>query len=288
MITQLDLEEKLAKGDFDAERVVMIQCVGSREEDRMYCSRICCSQAVKNALKIKEKHPHTEVFILYREMRTYGFKEKYYTEARMKGITFIRYEVERKPVVSAGDGKLCIEIKDLILGRELQIDSDLLVLAPAIVPRDDVEQIAKMLKVPLTKEQFFLEAHMKLRPVDFSVDGVYLAGMAHAPKNIAETIAQAEAAASRAATVISKAEYIPEAIVASVDEDVCAGCGICVSVCTYDAPEIIMVRGKKVSRINAAVCKGCGACAAACPSGAVQQRGFKANQLNEMLNAALG
>ncbi len=288
VITQLELEEKLAKGDFDAERVVMIQCVGSREEDRMYCSRICCSQAVKNALKIKEKHPHTEVFILYREMRTYGFKEKYYTEARMKGIMFIRYEVERKPVVSAGDGKLCIEINDLILGRELQIDSDLLVLAPAIVPRDDVEQIAKMLKVPLTKEQFFLEAHMKLRPVDFSVEGVYLAGMAHAPKNIAETIAQAEAAASRAATVISKAEYVPEAIVASVDEDVCAGCGICVSVCTYDAPEIIMVRGKKVSRINMAVCKGCGACAAACPSGAVQQRGFKANQLNEMVNAALG
>ena len=287
VITQLELEDKLTRGEFDAERVVMIQCVGSREEDRMYCSRICCSQAIKNALKIKESYPQTDVFILYREVRTYGFHEKYYTLARTKGIRFVRYEVDRKPNVSSSNGKMRINIKDPILGRDMQIDSDLLVLAPAIVPQDDVEDIAKMLKVPLTKEKFFLEAHMKLRPVDFSVDGVYLAGMAHAPKNIKEAIAQAEAAASRAATIISKSEYLPEAIVAAVDEEVCAGCGICVSVCTYGAPEIVTIRGKKVSLINTALCKGCGACASACPSGVVQQSGFRPQQLAEMVNAAL-
>lgn len=287
VITQRELEEKLAKGEFDAKSVVMIQCVGSREGDRMYCSRICCSQAIKNALRIKEKVPETDVFILYREIRTYGFRERYYTEAREKGIRFVRYELDQKPAVSAHNGRVRIETKDPILGRPLQMDTDLLVLAPAIVPQDDAEDIAQMLKVPLTKERFFLEAHMKLRPVDFSVDGVFLAGMAHSPKDTSETIAQAEAAASRAATVISKTEYVPEAIVASVDEDVCAGCGICVSVCSYDAPEIIRVRGKRVSRINTALCKGCGACAMACPSGAVQQLGFRPKQIAEMVSAAL-
>ena len=265
----------------------MIQCVGSREGERMYCSRICCSQAIKNALKIKENYPETDVFILYREIRTYGFREKYYTAAREKGIRFVRYEVEHKPAVFSDNDRLRIETKDPVLGRTLLIDSDLLVLAPAIVPQDDTEDLARMLKAPLTREKFILEAHMKLRPVDCSVDGVFLTGMAHAPKNVEETIAQAEAAASRAATIISKAEYTPEAIVASVDEDVCAACGVCVSVCSYDAPEIITVRGKKVSRINKVLCKGCGACTSACPSSAVQQLGFRTKQLSEMVSAAL-
>ena len=287
VITQSDLEEKLAEGEFDAKRVVMVQCVGSREGDRMYCSRVCCSQAVKNAIKIKEDYPDTDVFILYRELRTYGFREKYYTEARRKGVRFVRYEVEQKPTVSVNDDRLRIETKDPILGSVLQIDADLLVLAPAIVPQDDVEDIAKMLKVPLTKDGFFLEAHMKLRPVDFSVEGVFLAGMAHAPKNLDEAIAQAEAAASRASTILSKTEYIPEAIVASVDEDVCAACGICVSICSFDAPEIVTVRGRSYSQINTALCKGCGACATACPSGAAQQLGFRPRQITDVISAAL-
>ena len=287
IITQLELEDRLAKGKVEAERVVMIQCVGSREGDRMYCSRICCSQAIKNALEIRKRHPQTEVYILYRDVRTYGFREKYYTAARTEGIRFVRYDVDRKPIVSSSNGKLIVDILDPILERALRISSDLVVLAPAIVPQDDVDNIAKMLKVPLTREKFFLEAHMKLRPVDFSVDGVYLAGMAHSPKNIEETIAQAEAAASRAAGVISKTEYVPEAIVSTVDEDVCAGCGICVSACTYEALEIVTVRGRKISRVNPALCKGCGACASACPSGVAQQRGFKAKQLAEMVSAAL-
>ena len=287
VVTQRELEEKLATGQFDAKRVVMIQCVGSREGDRMYCSRICCSQAVKNALKIKENHPETDVFILYREMRTYGFREAFYTAARAKGIRFVRYEVEQKPVVSATDGRLRVETKDPILESTLQIDADLLVLAPAIVPQDDTEDVAQMLKVPLTKERFFLEAHMKLRPVDFSVDGVYLAGMAHTPKSVEETITQAEAAASRAATIISKTEYTPEAIISYVDEEVCAGCGLCVSACGYDALEIVTVRARTFSRINQALCKGCGACASACPSGAVQQLGFRPRQVTDMVDAAL-
>ncbi|MFC1461581.1 FAD-dependent oxidoreductase, partial [Verrucomicrobiota bacterium] len=296
VITQRRLEEMLhERGTGSAEdgsnktpsSVVMIQCVGSREEDRMYCSRICCSQAVKNALKIKEMSPETDVFILYREMRTYGFREKYYTEARRKGIRFVRYDVDRKPTVSVNDDRLQIDVWDPILARSLKLNSDLVVLAPSIVPQDDVETMAQMLKVPLTKEKFFLEAHMKLRPVDCSVDGVYLAGMAHMPKNIDEAIAQAGAAASRAATILSQDEYVPEAIVASVNEEVCAACGICVSTCTYDAPEIVEVRGRKFARINTALCKGCGACTMACPSGSAQQLGFRAKQLVDMVDAAL-
>lgn len=287
VLTQRELEERLAGGVFDAKRVVMIQCVGSREGDRMYCSRVCCSQAIKNALRIKEASPDTDVFILYREVRTYGFREKYYSEARAKGVRFVRYDLEDKPKVSANGERLRVEVRDPILNETLAIDSDLVVLAPAIVPHEDAEEVGQMLKVPLTAEKFFLEAHMKLRPVDFSVDGVYLAGLAHGPKDVREAISQAEAAAGRAATIISRTEYVPEAIVSRVDPDVCAACGVCVSVCSYDAPEIVTVRGKKFARVNPALCKGCGACASACRSGAAQQLGFRAKQLDEMLSAAL-
>ncbi len=287
VITQRELEGKLARGEFAADRVVMVQCVGSREGERMYCSRVCCSGSIKNALKIKELYPDTDIFILYREIRTYGFREKYYTMAREKGIRFVRYEVEKKPSVSIHDGRIRIGTEEPILHRTLQIDCDLLVLAPAVVPHEDAEEIAKMLKVPLTKEKFFLEAHLKLRPVDFSVDGIFLAGMAHSPKSMDETITQAEATAARAATIISKSEYMPEAIIASADEEICAGCGVCVSICSYDAPRIVTIRGRKISRFNEALCKGCGACAAACPSGAVQQLGFRPRQISDMISAVL-
>ncbi len=287
VITQLDLEEVLDEGGFNAKRVVMIQCVGSREGDRMYCSRICCSQAIKNALKIKEKNPDTEVYVLYREIMSYGLRESYYTEARRKGVKFIRYDLDHKPVATSDGDKLMVETGDPVLGRKLRIPADLLVLAPALVPRSDTEDVAKMLKLPLTKEKFFLEAHMKLRPVDFSVSGVFLAGLAHSPKNIDETILQAQAAASRAVTIISKPDYTPEAVVSSVDEEVCAACGICVSICNYSALEIVTVRGKRFSHINKALCKSCGACASACPSGAVQQLGFKTRQIVDMIGASM-
>ncbi len=287
VITQRQLEERLADGKLDAKRIVMIQCVGSREEGRMYCSRICCGQAIKNALKIKADHPKSDVFVLYRDVRTYGFKEQYYTEARRQGVRFVRYDPENKPTIGVEGERLRIEAFDPVLQNTLAIDADLVVLAPAIVPREDADDVAQMLKVPLTGERFFLEAHMKLRPVDFSADGVFLAGLAHSPKGIAESIAQAQATAARAATILSKDEYTPEAIIASVDEEVCAGCGICVSVCSYDAPEIVTVHGRRVSRVNQALCKGCGACASACPSGAMQQLGFRPRQIVEMVSAAL-
>ena len=287
VITQHELEDRLAEGKLDAKRVVMIQCVGSREGDRMYCSRVCCTQAVKNALKIKTDHPGTDVYVLYRDLRTYGFREEYYTLARRSGVRFVRYDVDEKPQLSDVDGRLRVEAFDPVLNAPLEIDADLLVLAPPIVPREDAEQVAQMLKVPLTKEGFFLEAHMKLRPIDFSADGIFLAGMAHSPKGVDETIAQAQATAARAATILSKDEYTPEAIIASVDEELCAGCGLCVSVCSYDAPELVTVRGRQVSRINQALCKGCGACAGACPSGAMQQLGFRPKQVAEMVSAAL-
>ncbi|HDH25622.1 MAG TPA: FAD-dependent oxidoreductase [Actinobacteria bacterium] len=287
VITQRQLEERLADGKLDAKRIVMIQCVGSREEGRMYCSRICCGQAIKNALKIKADHPKSDVFVLYRDVRTYGFKEQYYTEARRQGVRFVRYDPENKPTVGAQGERLRVEAFDPVLQTTLAIDADLVVLAPAIVPRKDAEDVAQMLKVPLTGEGFFLEAHMKLRPVDFSADGVFLAGLAHSPKGINESIAQAQATAARAATILCKDEYTPEAIIASVDEEVCAGCGICVSVCSYDAPEIIKVHGRSVSHVNQALCKGCGACASACPSGAMQQLGFRPRQIAEMVSAAL-
>ena len=287
VITQHELEDRLAEGKLNVKRVVMIQCVGSREGDRMYCSRVCCTQAVKNALKIKTDQPGTDVYVLYRDLRTYGFREEYYTLARRSGVRFLRYEPDRKPHLSDVDGRLRVEAFDPVLNAPLEIDADLLVLAPPIVPREDAAEVAQMLKVPLTSDGFFLEAHMKLRPIDFSADGIFLAGMAHSPKGVDETIAQAQATAARAATILSKDEYTPEAIIASVDEEVCAGCGLCVSVCSYDAPELVTVRGRQVSRINQALCKGCGACASACPSGAMQQLGFRPKQVVEMVSAAL-
>jgi len=284
--TQRGLEAKLASGEFSAKAVVMIQCVGSREEGHMYCSRVCCSSAVKNALKIKDVSPETEVYVLYRDMRTYGFIEECFQEARDKGVLFVRYEPDKKPEVS-NNGSLKVRVTEPLLQRDLVLHPDLLVLSSRIDANKDNEELTQMLKVPMNEDGFFLEAHMKLRPVDFAVDGVFLAGMAHGPKNVSETIAQADAAAGRAATVISKKEYVPEAIVSEVDEDLCAACGLCVSICAYDAPEIVEVRGRRLSRINTALCKGCGACAMACPSGAVQQLGFKPKQITEMVDAAL-
>jgi heterodisulfide reductase subunit A-like polyferredoxin len=242
---------------------------------------------VKNALKIKELSPETDVIVLYRELRTYGFREKYYTRARQQGVRFVRYDLDNKPQVSAGGERLRVDVRDPILARPLQIDCDLLALAPAIVPRDDAEDVAQMLKVPLSKEKFFLEAHMKLRPVDFSVDGVYVAGLAHSPKDVGETIAQAGAAASRAATVISKSEYVAEPTVAHVDEEVCSGCGVCTHVCPYEAPQLVVKNGRLVCEVNRALCKGCGSCASLCPSGAMQQQGFNAEQLGAMVQACL-
>ncbi len=178
-------------------------------------------------------------------------------------------------------------MKDPILNRHLVINPDLVVLSPAMVPRTDAPQISQMLKVPLNENKFFLEAHVKLRPVDFATEGVFLAGLAHSPKTIDESISQAKAAAARACTIISKDKYEAEAIIASVNEDICSGCGVCESVCAYGAPEIVLKEGKRISQVNEALCKGCGSCVSSCPSGAMQQLGFKSQQLFAMTDAAL-
>jgi heterodisulfide reductase subunit A-like polyferredoxin len=271
------------------DRVVFIQCVGSREEEHLYCSRVCCRESVKNALALKKRRPEAEVYVLFRDLRTYGFAERYYEEARQAGVTFLRYEPEGKPQVQKRGNRLDVVVRDLQSGQTLSIrDVQALVLAARIDAEPENEQISQLFKVPLNQDGFFLEAHVKLRPVDFATEGVYLAGMAHNPKTIEEAIVQGRAAAARAATVISKDKYLAEATIAAVNEDLCDGCGICVGVCEYSALEIEeKPDGTKIVRLNEAACKGCGCCVAACPSGAMEQKGYKNDQIMAEIDAAL-
>ncbi|MCK4758355.1 MAG: CoB--CoM heterodisulfide reductase iron-sulfur subunit A family protein, partial [Thermoplasmata archaeon] len=279
VITQSELEKQLEKGDFSAKQVVMIQCVGSRDEERPYCSRVCCGVAIRNALEIKKKNPETEIFMLYRDIRTYGFKEGYFMEAAEKGIIFIRYDDDNMPLVEKADGTLEVKINDPILERQLLLRPDALILSAGILPQDGNEILSQMLKLPITKDGFFLEAHMKLRPVDFANEGVYLCGMAHSPMYIEEAVAQASAAAARASTVLSKKTLESEAVISQVDESLCAGCGLCVQACPFSAIEL----EDEVAHVNPAICKGCGLCAATCRSGAIQQKGFKDQQMLTMI-----
>ncbi len=285
VITQKELEAMLAEENA-AERmasvrnVVMIQCVGSREEGALYCSRVCCGNAIKNALRIKELNPGANVAVFYRDVRMYGFKERFYQLAREKGVFFIRYEPERKPVVSRGDeadGPLWVEGKDPVLGAKVRLPADLLVLSVGIAPNEDSEEIAKVLKVPLDQDGFFLEAHIKLRPVDFSTDGIFLCGLAHSPKYVNEAISQARAAAARAVTLLARGKIQGKGRTAEVKERLCAGCGVCVSVCPYDAREID--EETRTAKVIEVLCQGCGACAAACPNGATLQVGFAKKEI---------
>lgn len=292
VLTQLELEEEIVKKNPDiinCDNLVMIQCVGCRNDERPYCSRVCCNGAIKNALKLKEMKPEMNIYILYRDIRTYGFYEEYYQEARRKGIIFLNYDLADKPRVrqERKDGRLLlrVEVKDKVLGDEVAIDADILALSVAIVSSPEVRELAMLYKVPVNEDGFFLEAHVKLRPVDFATDGVFVCGLAHAPKSLEESIAQAKAAASRATTILVKDAIIGEGIVASVNEAICSGCGICEVLCPYGA--IVVDRERKVSVVNEALCKGCGTCCAACPSGAAQQRGFTREEISAMISAAL-
>lgn len=287
VITQQQLEERVTEGKLgDIQNVVMIQCVGSRQPDRPYCSRICCTQAIKNALKLKEQNPQAKIFILYRDIRTYGYLENYYTEARQKGIIFIRYNAEQKPIVSAQGDKVTVQVTDHVLGEPVSIDTDLLILSTGIEPGADNEVMSQHFKVPLNADGFFSEAHMKLRPVDFAADGLYLCGLAHGPKTIEESIGQANAAAVRAVTLLSKEGLESLAITAEVDEELCKGCGMCVEACPYGARALDELT--KVALVREVLCQGCGACVSICPSGACQQRGFETDQLLTMIDAAIG
>lgn len=276
VLTQQEFEQRLAKGDLlPIDSLVMIQCVGSRNEDRPYCSRICCSVAIKNALALKEKNPQAVIYILYRDIRTYGLLERYYEKARKKGIVFIRYDLDTKPKVEVKGGRLSVSVRDPILKRELVLTPDLLVLSSAVTAREN-EELATMLKVPLTQEGFFLEAHMKLRPVDFATEGIYLCGLAHSPKLIGESISQALAAVARACTILSQDQIQIGGVVSVVNEELCAACLTCVRVCPYDVP-VINERG--VAEIEPAKCQGCGICASDCPAAAIELQHFKDAQI---------
>ncbi|UCE73249.1 MAG: FAD-dependent oxidoreductase [Methanomassiliicoccales archaeon] len=282
IITQLELEKMLTKNKFDVKQVVMIQCVGSRDEEHGWCSRVCCTQAVKNALRIKKQNPETEVYILFKDMRTYGFREDYYAKASDEGVKFILYDDENKPVVKDEDG-LVVEAVDPVLKNTLKIKPDRVVLSIGMEPRKENIELAKMLKVPLSKDGFFLEAHMKLRPLDFATDGIFLCGAAHSPKFVEECISQASGAASRACTILSKKAIRAEGIVSQVDEELCFGCGICVLNCPYNAMELEDETQK--AKVISALCKGCGVCGATCPKHAIIMSHFTDEQVKAQIDA---
>ena len=269
VMTQQELEGKIVRDEINlghVNEVVMIQCVGSRIPERPYCSRLCCSAAIKNALKIKEKNPQSRVFILYRDIRTYGLLEDYYTKARKAGIIFIRYDLEEKPQVTIEKGAVQVEVDDPALGERVVLNPQLLVLSSAIVPREN-EELATLMKLQRTQEGFFLEAHMKLRPVDLATEGIYLCGLAHSPKPLDESLSQAAAAVSRACTLLAHDTVSVGGMVARVDGEKCAVCLTCVRVCPYDVP---FINEEGVAQIDAAKCQGCGSCAAECPGKAIQ------------------
>ncbi len=286
VVTQLELEDAISSGalEEDLQQVVMIQCVGSRGDDLSYCSKICCGQAVKNALRILDKYPNANIYILYRDMRTYGFMEDYYKKARKKGVVFVNYDKEKAPVATDTDGKLSVTFFDEMLDEDITLEPDLLVLSVGIVP-NDVDSLSKILKVPVTKDNFFLEAHVKLRPVEFSVDGIFMCGLAHSPKPVNESIAQAKSAAGKAALPLAKGVVSVEPIVSKVNPEICIGCGICVSLCPYQAIQMVKADKKKKAETISASCKGCGICASHCPKLAISMGGFTTEQIRSQIRA---
>jgi heterodisulfide reductase subunit A len=294
VMTHLELEEQISKGNeqvIGAESLVMIQCVGCRNEDRNYCSRICCSESTKNALRLKEINPNMDIYILFRDMRTYGFSEDYYREAADNDVKFIRYEPQDKPEVKAGESEegrpvLKVTASDDILGMNLEIDADIVALAAAIIPPTGNNEISRLFKVPLGPDGFFQEAHVKLRPVEFAADGVYLCGMAHYPKFTSEAINQAYGAAGRVLTLLSHDTVIASGSVCEVDEKKCMGCGTCISACTYGAIEFRESRQGKKAVVNPVLCKGDGLCNAKCPTGAIQLKHFTDEGILAQIDAA--
>ncbi|HIE29488.1 TPA: FAD-dependent oxidoreductase [Candidatus Poribacteria bacterium] len=288
VLTQRELENRIADGNLrlpaDSE-VVMIQCVGCRNEDRSYCSRICCSMAIKNALKVKEENPAANVYILYKDVRTYGFREKYYQQAREKGVIFIRYDDEHKPKVQEKDGRLEVAVFDPVLKEDFTFEPSLVALSAGIISGSDNEKISNMLMVPQGEDGFFLEAHIKLRPVEFASDGLFVCGSAHWPKFAEESIVQAQAAAAKAATFLSKEKIEVEGAITVVEDDKCVACLTCVRVCPYNVPEINSEKG--VAEITPANCHGCGVCVSECPARALQLQQYKDDQVFSMIDALL-
>jgi heterodisulfide reductase subunit A len=295
VLTQLELGEQIVNGEerlINAQSAVMIQCVGCRQKDRDYCARVCCSHAIKNALKLKEINPQIDITILFRDIRTYGFAEDYYREASNKDVKFIRYEPDDKPRVEAAEEEgrpvLRITLPDYILGKKLAIDADILVLSAAVIPLEGNRKISQFFKVSLGPDGFFKEAHVKLRPVEFSTEGVYLCGLAHYPKHIPEAINQAYGAASRALTLLSHDTVTVSGSVCEVTEKKCMGCGACIEACTYGAIEFRKTREGQKAVVNPVLCKGDGLCNAKCPTGAIFLKHFTDEDLLSEIDAAVG
>jgi len=286
VLTQLELEERMRKGEPLGQNVVMINCVGARVPERTYCSRICCMTAIKNASLIKESNPKAKVWILHRDLMTYGVDfEHYYRKAMELGVRFVRYSLERPPEV-IGDGKVeKIKVYHEIWRREIELPCDMLVLTTPLIPAEDNQDISKMLKVSLDEFGFLLEAHLKLRPVEFAMDGIYICGSARWPTDVTEGISQAYAAAAKAAGPLRMGYVKAEAINAFVNEDECSGCGVCEVLCPFQAIELQPRDEKRVSHVNEAVCKGCGTCGAACPSGAIAMHHFTDEQILAQVEA---
>jgi heterodisulfide reductase subunit A len=286
VLTGLELQKKLKDRDpFDACRAaVFVQCVGSRIPERPYCSKVCCTQSIKSALSLKSLNPEMNIFILYRDLRSYGLREDLYREARTRGIKFIRYQNDKGISVRAGEEALEIQFSDRVLQRQMIIHGDLLVLASAMVPQKN-NSLAQLYKVPQNDDGFFVEAHVKLRPNDFATDGVFICGIAHAPKPLEESVAQAQAAASRAITVLSALEISVSGIVALVDPNFCSSCGVCTEICPYSAPKFNEKTGK--AEIQPTLCKGCGLCVASCRSGAIHLKGFDTGQIMAQLQSCM-
>jgi heterodisulfide reductase subunit A2 len=282
ILTSLELDKKFMQKDTDLKKLssaVFIQCVGSRDSDRPYCSKVCCTHSIDNALELKKINPDMNVYILYRDIRTYGEREYIYKEARKKGVIFIRYSLENKPRVELKDGNLAVTVLDHVLEREMEITTDLLTLATAVVPNENAP-LAQFFKVPLNDDGFFVEKHAKLGPSEFATDGVFLCGLAHYPKPIDESIVQGRAAASRAVTLLARKTINMSGTVAETVPMNCSSCKVCVSVCPYSAPSIIEegpFAGK--AQINPILCKGCGLCVASCRSGAIKLKGFDNDQI---------
>ena len=286
VLTQLELEQRMKKGALDGQNLVMINCVGARVPERTYCSRICCMTAIKNATLIKESNPKAKVWLLHRDIMAYGVEfEDYYRKSMEQGVRYIRYDPEKPPEVT-GDGKAeKVKVWHQLVGREIELPVDLVVLTTPLIPRADNEKISKMLKVPLGEQGFFLEAHLKLKPVEFATDGIYLCGSARWPTDIAEGISQATAAAQKAAIPLAKGYVSIEPIISCVDEEKCIGCGICESLCPFKAIEVRATeRGDKAQTITA-LCKGCGICSSHCPKQAITMRHFTDDQIFAQISA---
>jgi heterodisulfide reductase subunit A-like polyferredoxin len=287
VLTQLELEAILAldPGSLpENPRVVMIQCVGCREPEHQYCSRLCCGAAVKNALKLKELRPQAQVFVLFRDMRTYSFKELFYKQAREAGVQFCRFEVDRKPEVApAGEG-LAVTVFDQNLMMPLTLNADYLVLSAAVRPNPGSLELAQVFKLPFDVDGFFLEAHLKLRPLDFATQGIFLCGLAHSPKYADEAVVQAQGAAARAMGILAQEELLVGGAIARVIRERCSRCLTCVRVCPYGVPEV--ANPANAAYIDPAKCLGCGLCASECPMGAIELMHHREDQLTSEIKAA--